>query len=132
MNKQSLGAILLVLSVLFAPHLQGRRRKKIVDKYQSAQKASSRLVAQNEPPRIPPPPSSVQQPLTPTPRPPTLPEEASSPMPPEKPQLPPSEPPEKVKDIYLNFDNADLKTFVDYIGNLKNINVVTDPKIAGN
>ena len=35
------------------------------------------------------------------------------------------------KDIYLNFDNADLVNFVNYISELKKINLVTDPKIAG-
>ena len=35
-------------------------------------------------------------------------------------------------DIYLNFENTDLVNFVNYIAELKNLNLVTDPKIAGN
>jgi len=36
------------------------------------------------------------------------------------------------KDIYLNFEETDLKAFVDYISELKQINLILDPKIAGN
>jgi len=45
----------------------------------------------------------------------------------------PASAPEKKElgDIFLNFENADLSAFVDYIGNLTKINVITDPKIAG-
>lgn len=52
----------------------------------------------------------------------------------EEPEEPaePEKPDEPTKDIYLNFENADLKALVDYIGDLKKINVITDPKIAGN
>lgn len=49
----------------------------------------------------------------------------------EEKEAPAKEASEK-KDIYLNFENADLKTFVDYIGELKNINVIADPKISSN
>ena len=34
------------------------------------------------------------------------------------------------KDIYLNFENASLKAFADYISDLKKINLIPDPKIA--
>ena len=51
----------------------------------------------------------------------------AGPKPPKK----PIEPVDK-KDIFLNFENADLKTFTDYISELKKINVIVDPKIAGN
>ena len=36
------------------------------------------------------------------------------------------------KEIFLNFEDADLKTFVNYISEIKNINLIPDPKIAGN
>ena len=39
---------------------------------------------------------------------------------------------EPKKDIFLNFEDADLKTFANYIGELKNINLIPDSKIAGN
>lgn len=42
------------------------------------------------------------------------------------------EKPKEKNDIYLNFEDADLKTFVNYIGELQKINLITDPKIAGN
>lgn len=47
-------------------------------------------------------------------------------------KAPEKEEPKNGNDIFLNFENADLKSFVDYMGNLKKINVYTDPKIAGN
>jgi len=49
---------------------------------------------------------------------------------PDKPDEP--EKKEKPKEIFLNFENADLASFVHYIAQLKNINLIPDPKIAGN
>jgi len=47
-------------------------------------------------------------------------------------ELPEQAEQEAEKEIYLNFEDADLKTLVNYISQLKKINLVTDPKIAGN
>lgn len=41
-----------------------------------------------------------------------------------------SQAPEK-RDIYLNFENTDLATFVEYIRDLKKINILTDKAIDG-
>ena len=48
----------------------------------------------------------------------------------DKPDEPEQE--EKPKEIFLNFENADLASFVHYIAQLKNINLIPDPKITGN
>lgn len=40
-------------------------------------------------------------------------------------------PPTDENNIYLNFENSDLKSFVNYIAEIKNINLIPDPKIAG-
>jgi len=36
------------------------------------------------------------------------------------------------KDIYLNFEGADLKSFVEYIADLRGMNIIPDKSIAGN
>lgn len=35
------------------------------------------------------------------------------------------------KDIYLNFDNAELSSFINYIGEIKKLNLITDKNIEG-
>ncbi len=57
-------------------------------------------------------------------------EEPQEPLEEKKPDEP--EKKEKPKEIFLNFENADLASFVHYIAQLKNINLIPDPKIAGN
>jgi len=36
------------------------------------------------------------------------------------------------KDIYLNFEGAELKSFVEYIADMKGMNIIPDKSIAGN
>jgi general secretion pathway protein D len=129
--------IIILALILIAPSLNARRRKKIIQKFDYPQP----MLVQNETkpeikpttpqpkvkkpqakPEIKPKKATVKTPEATTPPTPTQNKESKPPEPPEKPE----------KDIYLNFENADLKTFVDYIGEIKKINVVTDPKIAGN
>jgi len=130
-------ALLLLFVLFFSPPIESRRRKKIVDKY-DYQPTSQ--IAKNE---RPPATKTSSFTKSTTDREEEIIEEASN-WPIEKEDFKEElnknhNNPEghnnrenEVKDIFLNFDNADLKTFVDYIGNLKKINVLTDPKIAGN
>ncbi len=39
--------------------------------------------------------------------------------------------PDEKKDIYLNFDNTDISNFIDYIGEMKKLNIVADTSISG-
>lgn len=41
-------------------------------------------------------------------------------------------PTDEKKDVYLNFENADLKNFVEYIADIKSMNIIPDKSIAGN
>ncbi|MDQ5890384.1 MAG: ral secretion pathway protein [Candidatus Dependentiae bacterium] len=41
-------------------------------------------------------------------------------------------PVDEKKDVYLNFENADLKNFVEYIADIKGMNIIPDKSIAGN
>lgn len=36
------------------------------------------------------------------------------------------------KDVYLNFENAELKSFIDYIADIRGMNIIPDQGIAGN
>jgi general secretion pathway protein D len=102
-KRQYIPLLVLLLTIQSA---DARRRKKIVQKFDYQPKT---ILAENEPK----PRSSRVAPSGVVSRETNI---------PEKPE----------NNIYLNFENADLKTFVDYIGELKKINVVTDPKISGN
>ena len=41
-------------------------------------------------------------------------------------------PEDETKDIYLNFEGAELKSFIDYIADIKGMNIIPDKSIAGN
>ena len=41
-------------------------------------------------------------------------------------------PEDEPKDIYLNFEGAELKSFVEYIADIKGMNIIPDKSIAGN
>lgn len=36
------------------------------------------------------------------------------------------------KEIYLNFEGAELKSFIEYIADIRKMNIIPDPSIAGN
>jgi general secretion pathway protein D len=158
MNNRTL--ILFLFFVLLLPFAQGKRRKKIVEKYNF--EPTPLLMAQNKKPIKEPEEKEELEETEELEEPEEeeaeekeeleedeeeleeAEEEAPKPVV-KKPTVKPKkvavkekvkeEPLEEEKpekDIYLNFENADLKTFVDYIGRLKKINVVTDPKISGN
>ena len=40
--------------------------------------------------------------------------------------------PEETKDITLNFENAELKSFIDYVADQRNMMIIPDKKVAGN
>ncbi|MBU1007932.1 hypothetical protein KKA53_02545 [Candidatus Dependentiae bacterium] len=139
-KKKTLLSVLLLLSTalcVFYQELHTKRRKQIIDNYSYK---PTRLVAQNEESDV------LEEEDDELEKEEELEEEEDEELEerdeekeedefdkPEEPTEPEKEKPvSKEKDIFLNFDNADLKTFVDYIGDLKKINVVTDPKIAGN
>jgi len=132
--------ILILSLVLFSVLLLEGRRRKVIPRFnpvkllaQAKDKAptsspdggSERLLGAQAPiePQAPMEQAPAVEPEEPVE--PPIPEE---PLVPEEPPVPESEP----KDIFLNFENADLKTFVNYIGELKKINLLVDPKIAGN
>ena len=41
-------------------------------------------------------------------------------------------PEDEPKDIYLNFEGAELKSFVEYMADIKGMNIIPDKSIAGN
>lgn len=41
-------------------------------------------------------------------------------------------PAEEKKDVYLNFEGAELKSFIEYIADLRGMNIIPDKSIAGN
>jgi general secretion pathway protein D len=41
-------------------------------------------------------------------------------------------PADEKKDIYLNFEGAELKNFIEYIADIKKMNIIPDKSIAGN
>jgi general secretion pathway protein D len=41
-------------------------------------------------------------------------------------------PQDEKKDIYLNFEGAELKSFIEYIADIKGMNIIPDKSIAGN
>lgn len=130
--------VLFLLIVINPSRLEGRR-KTIVPRFQSVQ-----LQAQNEPnqqdessaePAISEPTTDQVSETTPPSTTSDMVEVVEIPAPQQveaSPIKPIGDKKDDRKDIFLNFENADLKTFANYIGELKNLNVIPDPKIAGN